>query len=148
VVHIELQDIPSGRCPCAPAPSRPSCSPDEIPAADGPAADPKWRSAGGGRVIVELPADIRVKRVNAGGLIEAAWAPAVALIVADMALVLWWDTPAVESLLEAHRDLASRRTELRLVIWSKDLHEAVRRRIAGARPMVYASVDAALRPHA
>jgi anti-anti-sigma regulatory factor len=102
-------------------------------------------TAEGGHVgVVELPADIRTALVDAGRLVSAAWAPGVRLLVADLAWVQRWDAPAVESLLGAHRDLASRGAELRLVVWSRDLHAAVQRSSSSPKPSVYTSVDAAL----
>jgi hypothetical protein len=95
---------------------------------------------------VHLPADIRARAsVDAGDLIRAAWVPGVKLIIADTALVEWWDARGLENLLGANHDLAGREACLRLVVWSRDLYEAVQHLDVGGKPSVYTSIDAALR---
>lgn len=141
-MHGPLQDHASSRLSCAVVPGRPPRPPAEDPEQPNPAASTQRR--GGGVMLVALPADIRARCVSAGGLVSAAWAPGVALIIADLALVDRWDARALGGLLEAHRELASRGTEVRLVVWSRDLYQAVRASSVGTRPEVYASLNAAL----
>ena len=97
------------------------------------------------RVVVRLPAAAgRWNSEIVGSLRPVAWVPGVAVVVADMTSLVTWDDGCLEGLLQAHRDLASRSVELRLVVWSPDLYAAVHQR-AGRELPVYASVYAALR---
>ncbi len=96
--------------------------------------------------VVRLPADIRARaRVDAGSLVLTAWAPGITLLVADTALVEWWDARGLDGLLRTNRALASRGSALRLVVWSRDLYDAVQLSAVSCKPSVYTSIDAALR---
>ncbi len=147
----QVQNQPQGQFGCALAPRQPLRSrrrnAGQADEAAG-AADALGPVPEGGRaVVVELPADIRTGYVDAGGLVRAAWAPSVALLIADMALVECWDARALSGLLDAHCYLASRGVDVRLVVWSRQLSQAVQMSTTGPKLPIYASVIAALRPH-
>jgi anti-anti-sigma regulatory factor len=98
------------------------------------------------RVVVHVPARLAHSGAPAvGDLVRAAWRPGVTVVVADMASVATWDHACLESLLTAHRNLASRRARLHLVVWSADLYTALKATGMGRELSIYASVDAAMR---
>jgi hypothetical protein len=75
----------------------------------------------------------------------AAWQPGIAFVVADLTAIVDWQDGSLEGLLQTQRDLAVRRAELRLVVWSADLYAALRERATGDLS-VYANLPAAQRP--
>jgi hypothetical protein len=100
----------------------------------------------GGRVVVHIPTGLgRGSGGSAGDLVRAAWRPGVVVVIADMTTVGNWDDAGLASLLTAHSDLVRRQAELRLVVWSAGLYEALQTAGISGRLPVYANVDAALR---
>jgi hypothetical protein len=98
------------------------------------------------RVVVHVPTRVDgASAGNAGDLVRAAWRQGVAVVVADMTTVANWDDVDLASLLTAHRDLARRHSELRLVVWSAGLYAALQAAGVSAHLPVYANVDAALK---
>lgn len=103
------------------------------------------RLASARRVVVRLPAraglwgrDAVKKRVL------ASWQPGIAVVVADLTATADWQEGSLDGLLQAQRDLALSRAELRLVVWSADLYAALQRSTT-AELSVYANLPAALR---
>ncbi len=113
---------------------------------DGPHRSERPGTDRDGRVVVHIPTAVaRASAGNAGDLVRAAWQPGADVVVADMTAVRDWDDAGLASLLTAHSDLARRRTELRLVVWSDDLYAALLTAGISSQLPVYANVDAALR---
>ena len=85
------------------------------------AADPQ-PELGARRVVVTLPAEIDLD--NAGQIgrqLDAALAPGVATVVADMTATRFCDTSGIRMLVLAHKGAAARHAELRVVIPSADI---------------------------
>jgi hypothetical protein len=98
-----------------------------------------------GPVLVRLPAAAGLwSGESLCALLRAAWMLRVTAVVADLTSIVTWHDGCPEGLAQAHRELASRATPLRVVLWSRDLYAAVLRS-AGDELPIYASVDAALR---
>lgn len=97
-------------------------------------------------VGARLPADIGGEtRATAGDIVRAAWTPGAHVLIADLTATTSWTTASLESLLDAHGDLDSRRTELRLVVWSSELYAALQASGVTSRVRVFANLESALR---
>jgi hypothetical protein len=105
------------------------------------------RLASARRAVVRLPAKAGLwGRDAVSNRVLAGWQPGVGVVVADLTATVEWHEASLSGLLQAQRDLASRRAELRLVVWSPDLYAALRGSAAAKLP-VYANLPAALRDH-
>jgi hypothetical protein len=112
---------------------------------DKSAAHRLGRLASARRVVVRLPARAGLwGRDAVRNRVLASWQPGIAVVVADLTATADWHEGSVDGLLQAQRDLASSRAELRLVVWSADLYAALRRNTT-AELSVYANLPAALR---
>jgi hypothetical protein len=103
------------------------------------------RLASAGRVVVRLPARAGLWGRDAiRNRVLASWQPGIAVVVADLTATADWREGSLDGLLQAQRDLASSRAELRLVVWSADLYAALRESTT-AELSIYANLPAALR---
>jgi anti-anti-sigma regulatory factor len=75
----------------------------------------------------------------------AARESGAAVVVADLTSVARWDEAGLHSLLLAHRELVSGNIELRLVVWSRDLIEALHAAGITGQVTIFASTESALR---
>jgi hypothetical protein len=66
-------------------------------------------------------------------------------VVADLTAIVDCHEGSLDGLLQARRDLAVSRAELRLVVWSADVYAALRRITGSSELSVYANLPAALR---
>jgi hypothetical protein len=97
-------------------------------------------------VKARFPADIGSgSGADAGDIARAAWTPGVNILIADLTSTASWTAASLESLRDAHRDLASRGTELRVVVWSSELYGALQATGVTARVLVFANLESALR---
>jgi hypothetical protein len=97
-------------------------------------------------VKARLPADIGSgPGADAGDIVRAAWTPGVHVVIADLTSTASWTTASLESLRDAHGDLAARGTELRVVVWSSELYGALQATGVTARVLVFSNIEAALR---
>lgn len=85
---------------------------------------------------------------DAGDIVRAAWAPGAQILIADLTATASWTAASLQGLLPAHRYLASRGTELRLVVWSSELYAALRAAGVTAHVQVFSNFEAALRAQA
>jgi STAS domain len=69
----------------------------------------------------------------------------VHVLIADLTSTASWTTASLEGLRDAHRDLAARGTELRVVVWSSELYGALQATGVTARVPVFPNVESALR---
>ena len=77
---------------------------------------------GARRVVVPLPAEIDLDNADQiGRQLDAALAPGVATVVADMTATRFCDTSGVRMLVLAHKQAAAHNAELRVVIPSADV---------------------------
>lgn len=77
---------------------------------------------------------------------RAAWTPGVSILIADLTATASWTVASLQGLLDAHRYLASRGTELRLVVWSSELYAALQAAGVTSHIPVFANLESALRP--
>lgn len=82
---------------------------------------------------------------DAGGIVRAAWTPGVNILIADLTATASWTAASLQGLLDAHRYLASRGSELRLVVWSSELYAALQAAGVTSHVPVFSNLEAALR---
>jgi anti-anti-sigma regulatory factor len=97
-------------------------------------------------VVTQLPADLSGGSWrDAGDIVRAAWKPYVRVLIADLTSTASWSAVGLQSLLHAARDLASRGTEVRLVVWSSELYATLQTMGVTSHILVFANLDSALR---
>jgi anti-anti-sigma factor len=102
---------------------------------------------GARRVVVTLPAVIDLDNAgHIGRQLDAALAPDVATVVADMTATRFCDTSGVRMLVLAHKGTAARRAELRVVIPSADVLRVLAILKVDRVLRVYPSLEDALTP--
>ena len=102
---------------------------------------------GARRVVVTLPAEIDLD--NAGQIgrqLDAALAPGVATVIADMTATRFCDTSGVRTLVLAHKGAAARHAELRVVIPSADVLRVLAITKVDSVLRIYPSLQDALTP--
>lgn len=96
-------------------------------------------------VKTEFPAAIGGTGADARDIVRAAWTPGVNILIADLTATVSWTAASLQGLLAAHRDLAARGTELRLVVWSSELYAALQAAGVTSHVPVFANLESALR---
>lgn len=99
------------------------------------------------RVVVTLPAEIDLDNADRiGRQLDAALAPGVATVVADMTATTFCDTSGVRMLVLAHKGAAARHAELRVVIPSADVLRVLAILKVDRVLRIYPSLEDALAP--
>jgi anti-anti-sigma factor len=102
---------------------------------------------GARRVVVTLPAEIDMDNADQiGQQLDAALAPGVATVVADMTATRFCDTSGVRMLVLAHKEAAAHNAELRVVIPSADVLRVLAILKADRVLRIYPSLKDALAP--
>lgn len=99
-------------------------------------------------VKTQFPAAIGGTGADAGDIVRAAWTPGAHVLIADLTATVSWTADSLEGLLHARRDLASRGTELRLVVWSSELYAALQAAGVTSYVRVFSNLESALRAQA
>ena len=110
------------------------------------AADPQ-PGLGAPRVVVTLPAEIDLDNADqVGRQLDAALAPGVATVVADMTATRFCDTSGVRMLVLAHQGAAAHHAELRVVIPSANVLRVLAITKVDTVLRIYPSLQDALTP--
>jgi anti-sigma B factor antagonist len=99
------------------------------------------------RVVVTLPAEIDLDNADqVGRRLDAALAPGVATVIADMTATRFCDTSGIRMLVLAHKGAAARHAELRVVIPSADILRVLGILKVDTVLRIYPSLEEALTP--
>jgi anti-sigma B factor antagonist len=102
---------------------------------------------GARRVVVTLPAEIDLDNVGQiGRQLDAALAPGVATVVADMTATRFCDTSGVRMLVLAHKGAAAHNAELWVVLPSADVLRVLAILKVDRVLRIYPSLEDALAP--
>jgi anti-anti-sigma factor len=110
------------------------------------AADPQ-PELGARRVVVTLPAEIDLDNADQiGRQLDAALAPGVATVIADMTATRFCDTSGIRMLVLAHKGAAAHHAELWVVIPSADILRVLGILKVDRVLRIYPSLEEALTP--
>lgn len=98
-----------------------------------------------GPVIVRLPAEIDIANAeDVGEQLRSAFAPGIALVIADLTATVFCDSSGLRQLLVAHRRAKDRHAEVRFAIPHREVLEVLQVTEPDRLLPVYPSLDAAV----
>ena len=100
-------------------------------------------------VVVTLPAEIDITNAEAiGEALSSAIAGGAGIVIADMTGTTFCNSSGISELVQAHRQAAANHAELRLVVHSATVLQALKLVRMDFLLPIYRSLDAALTPEA